>query len=50
MWFIYDVVAIGELIFKADEVKEIKWCSVEEIKTLKLELAWDYWFKKLKMI
>lgn len=50
MWFIYDVVATGELIFKADEVKAIKWCSIDEIKTLPLEKAWGYWLKKLEII
>jgi len=50
MWFIYDVVASGELIFKADEVKAIKWCSVEEIKTLPLEQVWKYWLEKLNII
>lgn len=50
MWFIYDVVATGDLIFKADEVKAIKWCSIEEIKTLQLESVWGYWLKKLNII
>lgn len=50
MWFIYDVVAEGELIFKADEVKAIKWCSIEEIKHLPLEKVWKYWLEKLNVI
>lgn len=50
MWFIYDVVANGELIFKEDEVKAIKWVSIEEIKTLQLESVWAYWLKKLNVI
>jgi ADP-ribose pyrophosphatase YjhB (NUDIX family) len=47
MWFIYEVEAEGELIFKDDEVKSIGFYSIEEIKFLKLESAWEYWLKKI---
>lgn len=49
-WSIFSVVAEGELIFKADEVKSIGWYSIEEIKKLPLETAWKYWFEKLNII
>lgn len=49
-WSIFSVVAEGELIFKADEVKSIGWYSVEEIKELNLESAWKYWFEKILKI
>ena len=50
MWFIYDVIAEGDLIFKEDEVKSIDWYSVEEIKKLELESVWKYWLTELKII
>jgi ADP-ribose pyrophosphatase YjhB (NUDIX family) len=50
LWFIYNVVAEGNLIFKSDEVKAIKWCSIDEIKELKLEKVWEYWLTKLNII
>ncbi len=54
LWVVYEVeIEKGtedNLIFKDDEVKAIKWCSVDEIKTLPLEKAWEYWLKKLSII
>lgn len=47
MWFIYEVEAEGDLIFKDDEVKSIGWYSIDEIRVLKLESVWDYWLKKI---
>ena len=49
-WSIFNVVAEGTLIFKADEVKSIGWYSVEQIKELPLEKVWKYWFEKFKII
>lgn len=50
MWFIYEVIAEGELIFKEDEVKSIGWYTLEQIKELPLELVWKYWLTKLNII
>lgn len=49
-WSIFTVVAEGDLIFKADEVKSIGWYTIEEIKKLPLETAWKYWLEKLNVI
>ena len=49
-WYLYEIQAQGELIFKADEVKSIGWYSVEQIKELPLESVWKHWFKLLKDI
>ncbi len=32
------------------EAKKISWVASKDLKTLKLEPIWEYWFKKLKMI
>lgn len=49
-WFLFNIKAKGDLIFKADEVKSIGWYSIDEIKKLPLESVWKYWFEKLKII
>jgi ADP-ribose pyrophosphatase YjhB (NUDIX family) len=42
LWTVYQVEAYGELIFKADEVKEIKWIPIDEVHLLNLEPAWKF--------
>jgi len=49
-WWLYKVDAEGKLRLKPDEAKSIGWYSAEEIKKLKLEPVWEYWFKKLGVI
>lgn len=50
LWMVFRVEADGELIFKADEVKEIKWIPIDDINKLILEPAWAFilnrFFKK----
>ena len=46
-WYVYECEVEGDIKIKEDEVKSINWFSAEEIKKLKLEKAWEHWFKKL---
>jgi ADP-ribose pyrophosphatase YjhB (NUDIX family) len=50
IWAIFEVLAEGELVFKADEVKAIKWVPIDEIKELELEPVWKFWLEKLNII
>lgn len=49
-WSVFDIVAEGMLIFKADEVKAIRWVPLDEVKNLKLEPVWKYWLEKAGVI
>lgn len=49
-WYLYECSAIGKLNRDIKETKSIGWYSVEEIKKLKLEPAWKYWFEKLGIL
>ena len=50
-WYVYEVTKWqGELIPPGEEAKEIRWFTVDEIKQIKLEPVWQYWFKKLNFI
>ena len=42
MWMVFQVEAYGNLIFKDDEVKEIKWVPIDDVHLLDLEPAWKY--------
>ena len=42
LWTVYQVQVYGKLIFKADEVKEIKWIPINEVHLLNLEPAWKF--------
>lgn len=49
-WYLFECEVEGELNLDKKEAKSIGWYSPEEIKDLKLEPVWEYWFKKLKII
>ena len=49
-WWIYECEADGEPKLKPDEANSMGWYSAEEIKNLKLEPVWEYFFKKLGII
>ncbi|MFH1694713.1 MAG: NUDIX hydrolase [Patescibacteria group bacterium] len=49
-WHLFKCNVSGELVRSKRETKSIGWYSKEEIKKLKLEPAWEYWFKKLNII
>lgn len=49
-WYLYECEVSGEIKENFAETKSIGWYNTEEIKKLKLEPAWEYWFKKLKIV
>lgn len=49
-WHLFKCDASGELQRSERGTKSIGWYSEDEIKKLKLEPVWEYWFKKLKII
>lgn len=49
-WYLYACQTYGEIKQNKRETKSIGWYQPAQIKQLKLEPAWDYWFKKLKII
>jgi 8-oxo-dGTP pyrophosphatase MutT (NUDIX family) len=49
-WYLFECEVAGKLKPNYAEMKSISWYSPEEIKKLKLEPVWEYWFKKLKVI
>ena len=49
-WYLFECNVSGKIKQNFIETKSIKWYSINEIKKLKLEPVWEYWFKKLKII
>jgi len=49
-WYVFECRVSGEIKANFRETKSIGWYTREEIKNLKLEPVWKYWFKKLKII
>ncbi|MBT4122277.1 NUDIX hydrolase [bacterium] len=49
-WYLFECDVSGEIKQNYNETKSIGWYTVDEIKKLKLEPVWEYWFKKLKII
>lgn len=49
-WYLFDCKVSGKIKKNLIETKKINWHSVSEIRKLKLEPVWKYWFKKLKII
>lgn len=50
-WYLYEILDYnGEVKINKEEAKSAGWYSAEEIKELKLEEVWEYWFKKLNII
>jgi len=49
-WYLYECEVEGDIIQNKTETKSIGWYTLEEIKKLKLQNVWEYWFKKLKII
>ncbi len=48
-WYLYKCEVYGS-IKKSEEAKTINWYTQEQIKKLKLEPVWEYWFKKLGIL
>jgi 8-oxo-dGTP pyrophosphatase MutT (NUDIX family) len=49
-WYLFDCQVSGDIKQNELETKSIAWYAPNEIKKLKLEPVWQYWFKKLKII
>lgn len=49
-WYLFRCVVSGEIKQNIKETKSIGWYTKEEIRNLKLEPIWEYWFKKLEII
>ena len=49
-WYLFKCEVLGEIKIDEKEAKSIGWYTVEQIKDLKLEPVWEYWFRKLKII
>ncbi len=49
-WYIFECKVSGNLNRDERETKSVGWYSREEIKKLKLEPSWGYWFEKLRII
>ncbi len=49
-WYLFECDVTGEIKQNSIEAKSIGWYAVNEIKKLKLEPVWEYWFKKLRII
>jgi 8-oxo-dGTP pyrophosphatase MutT (NUDIX family) len=49
-WYLFDCEVSGEIKHNFRETKSVGWYSQDEIKKLKLEPVWNYWFKKLGII
>lgn len=49
-WYLFECKFSGKIKENKRETKSISWFAPEEIKKLKLEPAWQYWFKKLRII
>lgn len=49
-WYLFKCEVSGEIKMYRKEEKSIGWYTKDQIKNLRLEPVWEYWFKKLKII
>lgn len=49
-WYLYECKVSGKMQQNTNETKSIGWYSKEELKRLKLEPVWQYWFRKLGLL
>lgn len=49
-WYFFECEAVGDIKQNCAETESIGWYSKTEMKQLKLEMVWEYWFKKLNVI
>ena len=49
-WYLFECAVSGDVKQNKRETKSIGWYTPSEIKKLKLEPVWEYWFKKLKIM
>jgi len=49
-WYVFKCDVSGEISQNDREVKSIGWYTKEQVRDLKLEPIWEYWFKKIKIM
>lgn len=49
-WYLYDCEVSGAMKQNFAETKSIGWYTRNDIRQLKLEPVWEYWFKKLNIL
>ncbi len=50
-WHVYEILDWkGKIKQNRREEKALEWKDVSEVKKLKLEKIWEYWFSKLKIL
>jgi len=49
-WYLFQCSVSGSPERSRQETRSAGWYSKEDIKKLKLEPAWEYWFKKLNVL
>lgn len=49
-WYLYSCEVEGTYKRDLEEARSMDLYTVEQIKTLKLERVWDYWFRKLGIL
>ena len=49
-WYLFECEVKGVIRRNKEETKSIGYYTVEEMRGLKLEPVWEYWFGKLKVI
>lgn len=49
-WYVYECDIEGDFIENKEEVKNIKWVKLNDLKNLELEPVWKYIFEKLNII
>ena len=49
-WYLFKCKTSGKIKRNYRETKSIGWFSKSEIKNLKLEPVWKYWFEKLNIL
>lgn len=50
-WYLYEILKWkGEAIIDTKEAKKMRWQKSGNIKKLKMEKVWKYWFQKLEIL
>ena len=49
-WYLYKCEFFGDVLEDSTEAKSIGWYTIDEIRSIKLEPVWKYWFEKLGII
>lgn len=49
-WYLCECEVSGDTEISVREVKSAGWYTADEIKSLKLEPVWEYWFRKIGLL